>query len=64
MSVCHLNQKGEGLPGEARLLEDVRVRLIEPGERDRHDQLIEQHHYLGNANSVGQVLRYVAEYHG
>ena len=64
MSVCHLNQKGEGLPGEARLLEEVRVRLIEPGERDRHDQLIEQHHYLGNANAVGQVLRYVAEYQG
>lgn len=46
------------------LLDEVRVRLLEPSKRDRYDQLIEQRHYLGNANSIGQVLRYVAEYRG
>jgi hypothetical protein len=40
------------------------VRLIELSERERHDQLMEQEHYLGNANAIGQVLRYVAEYEG
>jgi hypothetical protein len=54
-----------GLPVEARLLEQVEVRLIETEvDRRRHDELLERHHYLHNANAVGQVLRYVVEYHG
>ena len=54
-----------GLPIEARLLEEVGVRLIESkADRRRHDQLLEQHHYLHNAHAVGQVLRYVVEYLG
>lgn len=67
MSICHLNQKLADLPPETRLLQEVSVRLIDPlmaAERERHDQLMEQYHYLGNANAVGQVLRYVAEYQG
>ena len=53
---------GLDLPTEERLLQEVTVRLIDPEEKARHDQLLEQEHYLGNANAVGQVLRYVAEY--
>lgn len=64
MSVCHSNQRDLSLPVEERLLQEVSVRLIERSERARHDQLMEKEHYLGNANAVGQVLRYVAEYEG
>ena len=54
-----------GLPVEAHLLDQVGVRLIETEEdRRRHDELMERHHYLHNAKAVGQVLRYVVEYHG
>jgi hypothetical protein len=54
-----------GLPVEARLLEQVEVRLIETeADRLRHDELLERHHYLHNAHAVGQVLRYVVQYHG
>jgi hypothetical protein len=54
-----------GLPVEARLLEEVEVRLIgTEADGCRHDELLERHHYLHNANAVGQVLRYVVEYHG
>jgi hypothetical protein len=65
MSLCHLDQLMVGLPVEARLLDEVEVRLIETeADRRRHDELLERHHYLHNANAVGQVLRYVVEYHG
>lgn len=64
MSVCHTNHSVVGLPAEPRLLQAVTVRLIEPEERSRHDELMEREHYLGNANAIGQVLRYVAEYQG
>ena len=54
-----------GLPAEERLLEEVVVRLVAgAAEARRHDELIAQHHYLHNANAVGEVLRYVAEYRG
>jgi hypothetical protein len=42
----------------------VQLRLIEPGERERFDRLIVEQHYLGNAQLVGEQLRYVAEYQG
>lgn len=64
MSVCHANHTAVSWPRESRLLKEVSVRLIALGERERHDQLMEQEHYLGNANAIGQVLRYVAEYQG
>jgi hypothetical protein len=46
------------------ILEGVQVRPIESGERERHDQLMIQEHYLGNAQLVGEQLRYVAQYQG
>jgi len=67
MSVCHLNQRLASLPPETRLLKEVSVGLLDPlvsAQRERHDQLMEREHYLGNANAIGQVLRYVAEYQG
>jgi hypothetical protein len=53
-----------GLPQEALLLREVRLRLIEPLEQARFDELLAKEHYLKNAAVVGQVLRYVAEYQG
>jgi len=64
MSVHLLNQIPAQLPSERGLLKEARVRLIEEGERARFDQLLEAEHYLKNANAVGAVLRYVAEYRG
>src|SRR6266550_2797842 len=51
-----------GLPQESHLLRDVSVRLIEPSEQARFDDLLSREHYLKNATVVGQTLRYVAEY--
>lgn len=51
-----------GLPTEGMLLKDVRVRLLEPGEQFRFDELLSREHYLKNATVVGQALRYVAHY--
>lgn len=63
MAICYADQKLAGLPTEARLLDEVVVRLVaSPAERQRHDALLEQEHYLHTA--VGRVLRYVAEYCG
>jgi hypothetical protein len=64
MSVCNSNQRMASLPAEERLLDQVTVRLIDPEERERYDALMEQEHYLGKDNAVGQVLRFVAEYQG
>ena len=44
---------------EAVLLSQLEIRLIAPEERPRWDQEICEHHYLENANLVGEVLRYV-----
>lgn len=46
------------------LLEGVQVRLTQPEERERFDQIIVRGHYLHSAELVGQQLRYVAEYQG
>src|SRR5437870_11514062 len=53
-----------GLPQEPKLLSEVSVRLLEPSERARFDELLTQEHYLKSATVVGQTLRYVAEYEG
>ena len=45
-------------------MKEVIVRLIEESERAAFDELLVREHYLKNATAVGQVLRYVAEYHG
>ena len=53
-----------GTPSEPLLLGEVTVRLIEDSERERFDEELVGKHYLKNANAVGRVLRYVAEYRG
>ena len=65
MSICYADRNGVVLPTEERLLGEVTIRLVQTeSDRGRHDQLLEQDHYLHNATAVGQVLRYVAEYRG
>src|SRR5208337_4268869 len=49
---------------EAAVLDQIVVRLIEPGEQERWDQEVSQHHYLKNAHLVGEQLRYVVEHRG
>jgi hypothetical protein len=51
----------EETPG---LLKGVQIRLLQPEERERFDQLMGEQHYLGNAQLVGEQVRYVAEYQG
>jgi hypothetical protein len=46
------------------LLKGVQIRLLQPEERERFDQLMGEQHYLGNAELVGEQVRYVAEYQG
>jgi hypothetical protein len=64
MSVHLFDGPIEGTPPEPLLLEAVSIRLIEDSERERFDQELISKHYLKNANVVGRVLRYVAEYRG
>jgi len=64
MSIHLSNVVAEGLPQETLLLREVSLRLIEPSEQARFDELLAREHYLKNATVVGQVLRYVAEYKG
>ena len=45
-------------------LSAVVVRLIQPEERIRWDELMRTHHYLGLSALVGRSLRYVAESNG
>jgi len=49
---------------EQTVLDQVEVRLIEPAERIRFDQLLVAEHYLHTADLVGEQLRYVAEVNG
>jgi hypothetical protein len=51
-------------PAEAAVLDQITVRRIEPEEQPRWSQLVSEHHYLKNANLVGERLCYVAEYQG
>jgi hypothetical protein len=45
-------------------LDRVRLRLMEEGERERFDQLLESRHYLKSSRLGGRSLRYVAEVDG
>jgi len=45
-------------------LSKVTVRPIAPGEDERYQQLLQQHHYLGAIPKIGQTVRYVAQYGG
>lgn len=51
-------------PDEQAVLDHLIVRLIEPGEQARFDELLVKHHYLQSATLVGEHLRYVALYNG
>jgi hypothetical protein len=51
-------------PAEAAVLNQITVRLIRREEQARWDQLVSQHHYLKNANLVGERLCYVVEHQG
>src|SRR5438309_10300652 len=64
MSVHLFDCSIAGTPSEPMLLQEVTVRLIEDSERERFDEELVTKHYLKNANAVGRVLRYVAEYRG
>lgn len=64
MSVHLFHGSIAGTPSEPMVLEEVAVRLIEDSERERFDEELVAKHYLKNANAVGRVLRYVAEYRG
>ncbi len=64
MSVHLFDGPIRGTPPEPRLLEAVTVRLMEDSERKRFDEELATEHYLKNAQAVGRVLRYVAEYRG
>ena len=64
MSVHLFDGPIAGTPPEPLLLEAVTVRLVKEEERERFDEELVTKHYLKNANAVGRVLRYVAEYLG
>jgi hypothetical protein len=64
MSVHLFDGPIAGTPLEPLLLGAVTVRLLEDSERERFDEELVTKHYLKNANAVGRVLRYVAEYRG
>lgn len=49
---------------DQRLFAGVQVRLLDPEERDRFDQLLVAQHYLKSAALVGEQVRCVAEYQG
>ena len=53
------------LPGieEQELLDGLQIELVlEPGQRERWNQLVIEQHYLHNATLVGEQLRYVVSY--
>jgi hypothetical protein len=64
MSVHLFDGSIAGTPPESLLLQAVTVGLIEDSDRERFDEELVTKHYLKNANAVGRVLRYVAEYRG
>lgn len=49
---------------QPRLLDEVEVRLLEPSERPRFDELMRAEHYLHSADLVGEQRRYVAHHRG
>lgn len=51
-------------PEESAFLSEVTLRLVTPDEQERWNQLVSEHHYLKNANLVGERLCYVAEQNG
>ena len=54
--------KPQRLPGpdEQTVLDQLRVELVSPKHTERWNRLVSKHHYLKNADLVGEQLRYVA----
>ena len=44
---------------QQQILDSLRVRLVEPEEVPRCDQLLDEHHYLGSLRPVGERLHYL-----
>ncbi len=44
---------------ERAVLEELRVQLISPNQKRRWNQLVRRHHYLKNADLVGEQMRYL-----
>lgn len=49
---------------EQEILVHLVVEPVSPEDVDRFDQLLAQHHYLKDAQLVGEHLRYAATYRG
>jgi len=54
------NRKTLSLAGQQVVLDQVKVRLLEPEEQRRFQSLLAKHHYLGKIKPVGERLCYVA----
>ena len=46
-------------PQEQAVLESLQIRIAEPRELNRCQQLLDEHHYLGSPKPVGERLYYV-----
>ncbi len=44
-------------------VQDIYVRPILKAEIQRYNELMQEHHYLGSLNPIGETLRYVAVWH-
>src|SRR6516165_8334362 len=45
---------------EQAILDGVQVRLIERAELEKFNRLLDEHHYLGSQQAVGERLQYLA----
>jgi hypothetical protein len=43
-------------------LREVVVRLVRSGEQSRYQELMREHHYLGDLPKIGETLWYVASW--
>lgn len=46
------------------MLKEITVRLVQPDEESRFQELLQAHHYLGALRKIGEALQYVATYWG
>jgi hypothetical protein len=49
---------------EQQILDGLVVRLVNPHEQSRFEELMAEHHYLHSATAVGEQMRYVATFQG
>ena len=59
MALDLANTMTHDLGSERKLKMRIRVRLIQPQEREAFDAILAKEHYLHNPTAVGAVLRYV-----